>query len=53
VIDGSTVVVSSPKVTEPVAIRYAFSTNPDKANLYNKEGFLACPFKTDQLEITE
>ena len=34
-------------VPTPVAVRYAFSMNPDKANLYNKEGLPAVPFRTD------
>jgi sialate O-acetylesterase len=46
-IDGGAVVVSSPKVKQPVAVRYAFSMNPDKANLYNKECLPASPFRTD------
>jgi sialate O-acetylesterase len=48
VIEGKTVVVSSPEVTRPVAVRYAFSTNPDGCNLYNKEGLPASPFRTDE-----
>lgn len=47
VIDGATVVVSSKDVPHPVAVRYAFSQNPDGANLYNKEGLPASPFRTD------
>ena len=47
VIDGNTVVVSSAKVPEPVAVRYAYSCNPAGANLYNKEGLPALPFRTD------
>jgi sialate O-acetylesterase len=46
-IDGATVVVSSPKVEKPVAVRYAWADNPD-CTLYNKEGFPACPFKSDK-----
>lgn len=46
-IDGRTVVVSSAEVKEPVAVRYAFSQNPDGANLYNREGLPASPFRTD------
>jgi sialate O-acetylesterase len=46
-IDGNTVVVSSPAVSKPVAVRYAFSMNPEGANLYNKEGLPASPFRTD------
>ncbi len=47
VIENNTVVVSSPDVKEPVAVRYAFQMNPDGANLYNKEGVPASPFRTD------
>jgi sialate O-acetylesterase len=47
VIDGETVVVSSPEVSKPVAVRYAFSMNPEGCNLYNKEGLPASPFRTD------
>lgn len=47
VVDGDTVVVASDKVKEPVAVRYAYSTNPQGANLYNKEGLPASPFRTD------
>jgi sialate O-acetylesterase len=47
VIDKDSVVVSSPEVKEPVAVRYAFQMNPDGANLYNKDGLPASPFRTD------
>jgi sialate O-acetylesterase len=47
VIDGSSVVVSSPQVPAPVAVRYAFAQNPAGANLYNKAGLPASPFRTD------
>lgn len=46
-IDGNEVVVSSPDVPEPVAVRYAYSMNPVGANLYNREGLPASPFRTD------
>jgi len=46
-IEGQTVVVSAPGVKEPVAVRYAFSMNPAGANLYNREGLPAAPFRTD------
>lgn len=45
-IDGNTVVVSSDKVAEPVAVRYAWADNP-LCDLYNKEGLPAGPFRTD------
>ncbi len=48
VIDGAAVVVSSPQVPKPVAVRYAFSMNPEGANLYNREGLPASPFRTDE-----
>ena len=47
-IDGDEVVVWSDAVKEPVAVRYAWSSYPGNANLYNKEGFPASPFRTDQ-----
>lgn len=46
-IKGNTVVVSSNEVPEPVAVRYAWSDNPEDANLCNKDGLLASPFRTD------
>ena len=45
-IEGDTVVVSSDKVSQPVAVRYAWADNP-VCNLYNKEGLPASPFRTD------
>jgi sialate O-acetylesterase len=47
VIKGNTVLVSSPEVKNPVAVRYAWADNPTGCNLYNKEGFAASPFRTD------
>jgi len=47
VIDGETVLVSSPEVAKPVAVRYAWSADPEGCNLYNKEGLPASPFRTD------
>jgi sialate O-acetylesterase len=46
VIDGDTVVVSSNKVAEPVAVRYGWS-NTAQPNLFNDEGLPASPFRTD------
>jgi sialate O-acetylesterase len=46
---GDTVVVSSPEVSDPVAVRYAWSDFP-LCNLYNVEGLPAVPFRTDDLE---
>ncbi len=44
---GSSVVCSHPEVPQPVALRYAFSMNPQGANLYNQDGLPASPFRTD------
>ncbi|MDR1304554.1 MAG: sialate O-acetylesterase [Verrucomicrobiales bacterium] len=47
VIDGDSVVVSSPNVSAPVAVRYAWAGNPEGCNLYNRTGLPASPFRTD------
>ena len=46
-IEGSEVVVSSDKVAQPVAVRYAWATNPEGCNLTNETGLPASPFRTD------
>jgi sialate O-acetylesterase len=46
-IDGETVVVNSPYVENPIAVRYAWASNP-MCNLYNNEGLPASPFRTDE-----
>ncbi|QJD96604.1 sialate O-acetylesterase [Mucilaginibacter robiniae] len=46
-IEGDKVIVSSPEVTNPMYVRYAWADNPEGANLYNKEGLPASPFRTD------
>jgi sialate O-acetylesterase len=46
VIDGQTIVVSSPDVSQPAAVRYAWDINP-VCNLYNQAGLPAVPFRTD------
>ena len=47
-IDKGTVVVSSPDVPEPEAVRYAWENYPEGCNLYNGEGLPAAPFRTDK-----
>ena len=42
-----TVIVCSEQVPDPVAVRYAWANNPAGCNLFNKEGFPAAPFRTD------
>jgi sialate O-acetylesterase len=46
-IAGSHIIVTSPNVVRPVAVRYAF-TNDVVTNLLNKEGYPMFPFRTDQ-----
>lgn len=46
VIDGDDVIVSSDKVVEPKAVRYAF-TSQAMPNLMNQEGLPASSFRTD------
>ncbi len=48
VIEGNTVKLISSAVPAPVAVRYAYRGNPANANLYNKEGLPAIPFRTDK-----
>ena len=45
-LDGTMVIVSSPKVPNPKAARYAWQSNP-VATLFNGAGLPATPFRTD------
>ena len=45
-IQGDHVLVSSPEVPKPVAVRYGWADNPD-CNLINAAGLPASPFRTD------
>lgn len=45
--DGRHVMVWSPSVDRPTAVRYGWANNPP-ATLYNKEGLPAGPFRTDR-----
>lgn len=46
-IRGNQVVVWSDEVDDPLAVRYAWADNPERANLYNDAGLPAAPFRTD------
>ena len=50
-IKNNKVIVWSKKVSNPVAVRYAWADNPKGANLYNKEGLPASPFRTDDWPV--
>jgi sialate O-acetylesterase len=53
-ITGTTVVVSATEVTKPVAVRYAWADDAGQASLFNKDGFPAAPFRTDNWKpVTE
>jgi len=46
-VKGDTVVLSSPKVARPIAVRYACHFDPRGMNLYNRAGLPASPFCSD------
>ncbi|MGB1128486.1 MAG: sialate O-acetylesterase [Haloferula sp.] len=50
-IDGEAVVVSSKEVQKPAAVRYAWASNPEGANLVNGEGLPASLFRTDDWKL--
>ncbi|MEI7501083.1 MAG: sialate O-acetylesterase [Bacteroidota bacterium] len=53
-VEGGEVIVFSDSVNEPVAVRYGWADNAGEDNLYNKDGYPASPFRTDQWKgITE
>jgi sialate O-acetylesterase len=47
VIEGNQIVVSCKDVENPIAVRYAWASNPI-CNLVNEEGLPASPFRTDE-----
>ncbi|MFI5131539.1 MAG: sialate O-acetylesterase [Chitinophagales bacterium] len=47
-IEGDKVVVWNDDIATPVYVRYAWADNPVGANLFNKEGLPASPFRTDK-----
>jgi sialate O-acetylesterase len=46
VIEGDTVVVSSPRVPKPTVVRFGLD-EAAQPNLFNKAGLPAMPFRTD------
>jgi sialate O-acetylesterase len=46
-VEGGSVLVSSPQAPEPAAVRYAWADDPE-ANLVNRAGLPAVPFRSDQ-----
>ncbi len=52
-IDSNSILVWNDKIENPIAVRYAWASNPI-CNLYNKAGLPASPFRTDSWQgVTE
>ncbi len=51
-IEGNEVIVFSPKIKQPVAVRYAWADNPGALDLYNADGLPASPFRTDDWPLS-
>jgi sialate O-acetylesterase len=49
-IDGNAVIVHSPEVDKPIAVRFAW-VDTAQPNLFNAEGMPASPFRTDTFEL--
>jgi sialate O-acetylesterase len=49
-IEGDRVVVSSPSVAKPLAVRYGWADYP-RVNLFNGAGIPASPFRTDRFPL--
>ena len=52
-LDGAAVIVSSTEVEAPVAVRYAWASNPAGANLVNSEGLPVSVFRSDDWNDVE
>ena len=50
-IHGENIIVESPSVAAPTAVRYGWSSTPE-VNLFNKEGLPATPFRTDRQDAS-
>ena len=50
-IENNKVIVLNDSITNPTEVRYAWANNPDGANLMNKEGLPASPFRTEKLRV--
>lgn len=47
-INGDSIIVSSSEVPKPIAVRYAWSSNPEGSNLVNGDGLPCSIFRTDE-----
>ena len=50
--DKHSIIVSSPKISNPQAVRYAWKPNPEKINFVNNKNLPASPFRTDSTTIS-
>lgn len=54
IIEGDKVVLFQKEIEKPVAVRFSWADDATESNLFNKEGFPAAPFRTDNWpSITE
>jgi sialate O-acetylesterase len=51
IIKDNKVIVSSEKVSNPIAVHYGWADDDTEINLFNKENFPASPFRTDNWEM--
>ncbi len=47
-IENNKVSVFNDEISQPVSVHYAWADDAGDANLFNREGFPADPFRTDQ-----
>lgn len=52
-LENDKVIVWHESISNPVAVRYAWETNPEDANLFTKDGLPLTPFRTDDWDITK
>jgi sialate O-acetylesterase len=50
VIEGDKIIVYNETVLNPMAVRYNWADDASEGNLFNKDGFPAAPFRTDDWE---
>jgi len=52
-LNGGQLIVSSPEVKDPIAVRYLWSNwiDPAKVNLFNGAGLPLAPFRTDEFSV--
>jgi sialate O-acetylesterase len=47
IIEDDKIIISTKDINAPIQIRYSWKGDASKSNLFNKEGFPAVPFRTD------